>query len=122
MKKTILIAEDDPGILEIMRIVLANKGYSVVSVVDGKFLLKEVNRTSPNLILLDIWMPNIAGDKLVKILKASPETAKIPIVIVSALSEAAVIAKTVGADGFLEKPFDIEDLANIVKKYSSGKS
>lgn len=82
-----------------------------------KAIYKKVLEYKPDLIFLDIWMPGINGKEVTKILKREPLTSKIPIVIVSALNDTKKIAQEVGADGYLEKPFDMDELLGVVKRY-----
>ena len=66
------------------------------------------------MILLDIWMPVISGDQVLRALKSDKEKAKIPILMYSASTDGKLIAKAAGADGYLEKPFDIEFLLSNI--------
>jgi len=117
--KKIFIVDDDPSILEVMTIVLEEKGYDVSSISSGpqffELLKKEPH---PDLIFLDLWISGSEGTEITKQLKADKKTKNIPIVIVSALNDLESIAENAGADGFLEKPFEIENLLSIVEKHT----
>ena len=115
--KLILICEDDPGVSELERVILEENGYHVRILNNGRGILKKIKEYLPNLLLLDLWMPGIEGEEIIRILKSDPETKKLPVVVVSALDDAEERAKEQGADGFLSKPFDLEDLLGVVKKY-----
>ncbi len=115
--KKIFVVDDDPGILEVITIILSDKGYIVTSISDGQQLFKELKKQTPDLLFLDIWISGSDGREITKKLKSDAETKDIPIVIVSALNETEKIAKDIGADGFLEKPFDIDKLLDIVGKF-----
>lgn len=117
MNKNILICEDEEGIVEVTKIVLEEKGYNVIAVPDNTQIFDIVEKVKPNLILLDLWMPGLSGEEIARKLKNDPETKEIPIIIVSANRYTKNIAEDVGADNFLEKPFDIDALEKIVQQY-----
>ncbi len=117
--KVILVADDDPGILEVMSIILTDGGYKVVTEENPANIIQRIKEIQPKLILMDLWMSGMDGHEVTQILKNRAGIANIPIVIISALGEGEKIAQNAGADDFLAKPFDIEDLLNIVKKHLS---
>lgn len=117
-QKTIFVVDDDPGILEVITIILTERNYKVVAFSDGTNILTEVKKQKPDLIFLDIWISGSDGRDITRRLKAETETKEIPIIIVSALNETEKIAKEVGADSFLAKPFDIDTLARQVTKFT----
>lgn len=113
-KQTVVLCDDDEGILEVARIVLEDKGYRVVTCLDCEEIFKKIEKEKPAVVLLDLWMPKQGGDEITKILKSREETKNIPVIIVSASKDAVHVAKEVGADGCLCKPFDIEELETKV--------
>lgn len=117
MSKNVLICDDDPGILDVVKIVLYEKGYHVVAVKNGEELNRALQESHPDLILLDLWMPGISGEVVTKKLKKDDKTKHIPIIVVSARTDTEETAIKSGADGFLLKPFDIEHLETIVEKH-----
>jgi len=117
MNKKVLICDDDEGILEVAGIVLGEKGYEVEQISESDLVVDRVNEFNPDVVLLDLWMPKVSGEDLTKQLKGNPETAGIPVVIVSASMETQKIAVAAGADGFLCKPFNISDLEDVVDKF-----
>jgi len=117
--KKILVCDDDEGIAEVMRIMLEGAGYTVNVLSNGKSIQKKIEIFKPNLIFVDVWMPGIDGKEITKLLKREKSSSKIPIIVVSALNDTRKIAKDCGADGFLEKPFDMNTLLNLAKKYTS---
>lgn len=119
MSKQILVCDDDPSILEIIKIILEDSGFVVKILSSGKGIEKKVLEYQPDLILLDIWMPGIDGKEITKLLKRKKETKNIPIIVVSALNETEKLAKELGADDFLAKPFDMNDLLSKANKYTS---
>ena len=119
MKKTVILCDDDEGILEIAKIVLEDQGYRVLTCVDSRKMFDLVSHEKPNLVLIDLWMPHLNGDVIALTLKNHNTTKNIPIVIISANRDTEEIAVQVGANGYLAKPFDINDLEAIVEKHLS---
>lgn len=117
MKRTVLVVDDDPGILEVIKIILEDNGYQVITLSNAYQVLKQVSECAPHLIVMDLWMSGIDGHQLSKKLKNNHLTKHIPIVVISALSNIEEITKQSQADDFLAKPFNINDLVMIVKKW-----
>lgn len=117
MAKYILACDDDIGIVEVIRIVLEEKGYEVKVTSNSEEVYSLIQSKRPDLLLLDLWMPGLRGEEIVKELRADKKTADIPIIIISASRETEIIAKEVGANTFLNKPFDIDKLEEIVDQY-----
>jgi CheY-like chemotaxis protein len=117
MKKTILIAEDDKAIVEVIDIILTEAGYETVILKTGEKVVATVKKRKPHLLLLDIWLSGEDGGEIAKNLKAENHTKNVPIIMISANNEIEQIAREVGADGFLRKPFDIDDFLQTVAKY-----
>jgi len=117
MRKKILLCDDDEGVVEVVKIVLAEKGYAVEVLYECGEIDKQVKKIKPDLIILDLWIPEIGGEQATRVLKADPATRNIPIIILSAHHDTEKLAKAVGADAFLKKPFDITVLENIVGKH-----
>lgn len=118
LKNKVLVCDDDEGISEVIKIILNQAGYIVSSISNGKSIQKKVKEFSPNLILLDIWMPGIDGKQATKLLKRNKTTKNIPIIMISALNSTESNAHACGADDFLLKPFDMNILLSKVKKYT----
>jgi CheY-like chemotaxis protein len=116
-KKKILVADDDPAILEVITLILEDEGYAVTTSANGE-TVEKVQGELPDLILLDIWMSGMDGRDICKRLKAKPKTKHIPIVMISANKDAKAIALDAGANDFLAKPFEMTKLLAIVAKYA----
>lgn len=114
--KKILICDDDEGILEATKILLNQSGYDVELISDGKDILKAIRDVRPDVVLLDLWMPNLDAKKLLKKIKKEPELVNVPIIIFSASNETEKISKEIGANDFIKKPFEIEDLTLVIEK------
>lgn len=121
MKKSILIAEDDKAIVEVMDIILREAGYETLLLKSGEKVVATAQKRKPDLLLLDIWLSGEDGGEIAKTLKGNDKTKSIPIVMISANNETEQIAKAAGADGFLRKPFDIDDFLKTVSKFTDSK-
>jgi len=114
MKKKILVADDDPAIVDSVQIILELEGYNVSTTVDGETVYG-LKRNFPDLLLLDIWMSRLDGREICRYLKDNPSTKNIPIIIISASKDVEASAVMAGADGFIAKPFEMDDLLTKVK-------
>ena len=115
--KKILIADDDPGILDAVGLMLEFEGYEVKSTLNGATLLTMENEEFPDLVLLDIWMSGHDGRDICKHLKQKESTRNIPILLISASQDIEASALEAGANDFLAKPFDINDLLEKIEKH-----
>src|SRR5579863_3467641 len=113
MKKKILIAEDDRAIIDVVKIILENEGYEVFTADQGEIVHKTIDEQMPDAVLLDIWLYGEDGGQIAKEIKGKSKTKHIPVILMSANNETEKITKQVGADDFLLKPFNIEDLLYI---------
>lgn len=111
-----MIADDDPGILDAIGILLEFEGYEVSSTPDGNSLLA-MTGNFPDLLLLDIWMSGIDGRDICRRLKQQPSTFNMPVVLLSASRDIELSAIEAGADGFLAKPFEIGDLLKKIETH-----
>ena len=119
-KKKILIADDNIGILEAMQLILEDAGDEVETTEDGR-MVQEMVQKFPDVLLLDIWMSGMNGGDICKHLKSQERTKQIPIIICSANKDTKQIAHEAGADDFLLKPFEMDNLLAKVKKFVDGK-
>ncbi|MEQ8385715.1 MAG: response regulator [Coleofasciculus sp. A1-SPW-01] len=112
LKETILIVDDSPDNLSILRNVLTEQGYNVRVSLNGRQTLQSVNIMQPDLILLDILMPDMDGYQVCQQLKANPETQAIPIIFISALKETfdKVKAFEIGAADYISKPIETQEV------------
>lgn len=111
----ILVADDDKLVQAVLRDVLANAGYVILSAWDGEEALAKARAESPDLILLDIMMPKRNGIQVAQDLKGDAATRDIPIVIVSSLAGTPA-AQASKAEAYLQKPFLPNDLIKTVWK------
>ncbi len=116
MQPKILVVDDDESILEVIQIVLESEGYQIQISQNGD-CFQHFTGCLPDLILLDVLLSGEDGREICKQLKHNQTTAHIPVVILSAHSDANKLVDVSGADDFLEKPFDVEVLIEIVEKH-----
>jgi CheY-like chemotaxis protein len=109
-QKTVLVVEDDPWIRSLMADLLAGEGYSVVQASDGKAGLEMAEESEPDVILLDLAMPEKSGLDVLHELKSSKPTRDIPVIVVSAYAMLMMGSDARRADGVIQKPFDLADL------------
>ena len=114
MNKKILVCDDDHDILEITRLILEEEGYRVLTETGSFHLVERAISERPDLLLLDLWMPLLPGDELARQIRSTPELTGIPIVIFSATGEGKQRAMQAGADCFVTKPFDIDELLTTI--------
>ncbi|HEK19081.1 response regulator [Mucilaginibacter sp.] len=114
--KRIMVADDDPGIVDAIEMMLEFEGYQVSSTVDGATVL-DMKENLPDLLLLDIWMSGEDGRDICRKLKSLPETKGIPIIMISASRDIETSARDSGADDFLAKPFEMDTLLKKIELF-----
>jgi CheY-like chemotaxis protein len=117
MSLSVILAEDDPDIQLVARLALKRAGFNVTVVGNGQEALEAVQRTPPDVILLDWMMPELDGPETCRRLKADPSTAAIPVIFLTAKSQEAEIQRglSLGAAGYVTKPFDALALGQQVR-------
>jgi len=113
MKKKILVIDDDQDILDLTEFLLQEIGYDVVASLTAN-ILDDVLQINPDLILLDNWLGDTSGQEQCKILKKKPTTRHIPVILFSASTDLEKNAKDCLADGYIEKPFDVDYLEEVI--------
>jgi DNA-binding NtrC family response regulator len=116
MKNCILIYDDDPDILSVCKIILNQNDYHVETRIHNTDIIKDIGQLSPDLIFMDLWIPELGGEKAITLMKNNKATQHIPIILFSANAEIEEIFKRTRADGFLKKPFEIATLLGILKE------
>jgi DNA-binding response OmpR family regulator len=112
-KKKVLVADDEPGILRVLGIKLRLAGYEVMTALSGREALELLESSLPDIMLLDIIMPDTDGFQVLEKLRA---TSALPVIAFSARPDNAKKALELGANDFVAKPFDVEDVARRIKK------
>ena len=120
----VMAVDDDPVIRGLLEVNLEMEGHEVVTAVDGRDALDKVRAHAPDLILLDVMMPNVDGWQVAATLKGDPATAHIPVVFLSARAMEADVRKgtELGVDSYVTKPFDPIDLMELVERLLRGAS
>ena len=118
MGRRILVTDDSPTILEILKTVLAEEGYEVIAATDGQQALDLARAENPDLIILDLMLPKIDGYKVCRILKFDERFKNIPIIMLTARSKESdeQLGREVGADAYIKKSFLLEGIVDEVKK------
>ena len=114
----VLIVDDETHNRALLEIMLSSDGYDLLTAASGEEALAVVEEHRPDLILLDIMMPEMNGFEVTTVLKANPATQHIPIIILSALDDSGAIERglQVGADDFLTKPIHHIELRARIRK------
>jgi phosphate regulon transcriptional regulator PhoB len=113
----ILVVEDEPDIRKLVNYNLAQEHYKVIEAEDGEQALKAIQRDKPHLVVLDLMLPGLSGIELCKILRERSDTAKLPILMLTAKAGEAdrVVGLEMGADDYLSKPFSPRELVARVR-------
>jgi DNA-binding response OmpR family regulator len=120
----ILVVEDVPLGLAVLRMHLESEGFEVITARDGVEALDQAREGHPDLVLLDLMLPRLSGERVCQELRADPRTQGLPIVVVSARVQEAerLRAFAAGADAFITKPYDREHLVSEVRaRLASGR-
>jgi two-component system response regulator VicR len=117
--KHILCIEDEPEMIDLIRLILGRRGFDVVGAAGGKEGLEKVRQEPPDLILLDLMMPDMDGWEVYQQIKADEKTKNIPVIVVTAKAQS--IDKVLGlhiakVDDYIAKPFSPQELLNSVDK------
>lgn len=107
----ILIVDDDTKVTTLLKRFLSSAGYEVTAINDSSKAVHTADTIHPDLFILDIMMPQPDGYKLCTLFRADPKFARTPILIITALEDSNSKATAFGANDFLAKPFDLDELA-----------
>ncbi|GFE58169.1 response regulator transcription factor [Geobacter sp. AOG1] len=121
-KNRILVVEDEESLLKLESILLSSKGYNVTGVMDGRSALEEIAANPPDLVILDIMLPELDGFEVCRHIKEDPATKGIPVVMLTAKKNSQDYARgmEMGADAYITKPFKsakvIETIEGLLNK------
>jgi DNA-binding response OmpR family regulator len=118
----ILVVEDDPQVARLISLVLQRNGHQSEIVADGESALDKVKAKRPVMIFADLTIKGLNGEALCSTLKGQADTKGIPYVIVSGDRDIAEKARVCGADDYMGKPFEFDDLIRLVNKYAKTQS
>lgn len=116
----VLVADDEPAIVEMIRDILEEYGFSVVTAANGAEALRLVEEAEPEVVLLDVNMPVLDGEGFVAAVRE--RGLRVPIVIMTAGSSAKRWATQLGADAYLSKPFELSSLIDVTTRFAATKS
>ena len=111
-----LIVEDDPATRALEEIVLEADGFAVLTAGNGEEGIRLARERCPAVILLDLALPTASGFDVLQTLKGASDTAPIPVVLISAYANLVENSATRGASGYVQKPFDIDELLSEVRR------
>jgi len=117
MGKRVLLIEDEPNIIQAISFILAQDGWRVDTHADGKTALAEVARRNPDVVILDVMLPNRSGFEILQDLRADPGTADLPVLMLTARGQKKdrEMAERFGASRFMTKPFSNAEVLSAVR-------
>ena len=117
MTARVLVVDDEPDLLELVRITLAQSGYTVETAASGSAALAALRRAPPDVMILDLMLPDLSGTELCARVRADQRLAALPIIMLTAKSEEIdrVVGLELGADDYVTKPFSPRELALRVR-------
>ncbi len=117
MAKKILVVDDEPDVLKVILLRLEKAGYEAMGGRNGREAMDLARRMIPDLIILDVYLPDMNGDDVTRVMRSDDKLKCIPIILVSATTvSVAERARDCGAEGYLGKPFEPEELLGLVKE------
>lgn len=118
-KKKILVVDDEVDLVKTIQVYLELGGYKVLASYNGDDALNQARKENPDLILLDIMLPKLDGYKVCRLLKFDEKYKHIPILMMTAKTQEKdkLIGKETGANEYITKPFDMEELTEMIKAY-----
>jgi DNA-binding response OmpR family regulator len=118
MKRKILVVDDEPDAVELIEFNLCQAGFDVSTAADGAEALKKAREVRPDLIVLDVMLPEMSGLEVCKVLRRDPATAAVPIIMLTARAAEVdrVVGLEIGADDYVTKPFSPRELVLRIRK------
>src|SRR5512145_2347608 len=117
MAERILVIDDEPDLLELVRINLRQAGYEVETAETGRDALELLRRSAPDLVVLDLMLPDVTGTEICRRMRTDPELADLPIIMLTAKADEVdrVVGLELGADDYVTKPFSPRELTLRVR-------
>ncbi|MGH8736413.1 MAG: response regulator transcription factor [Burkholderiales bacterium] len=114
----VLIAEDDPNIVEALSFVLSRDGFDVCAVLDGEEALRRLRSAPPDVMILDLMLPKRNGFEVLKLIKSDPALRALPVIVLTAKGQAQDrrLVEQIGVEGFMTKPFSNSDVLEAVRR------
>lgn len=117
---TILVVDDDPAIRDVVADILSMSDYDVQTAANGAEALEQIRQEQPAAVLLDLMMPIMDGWEFLRHCRREPPCAPVPVAIMSAARDASAVAHELGAQAFLAKPFELDDVLCVVDRLAAG--
>lgn len=123
IKEKILLAEDEESLLRLETILLSSKGYRVTAVTEGRAALASIDADRPDIVILDIMLPDMDGLDVCRMIRANPQTASIPVIILTAKKNSNDVAAglAAGANAYVTKPFKTAAVIDSIEKLLGGR-
>lgn len=115
-KKRVFICDDDKGITDMLEMVLELEDVDTFTETDSVHAYDRLLQFKPDILIVDLWMPIVTGDQLIKRIRANQELKNLYIICISASRDGLQVADEAGADQFMAKPFDVEEFLNMVEQ------
>lgn len=118
MSARVLIAEDEPNLVESLSFILSREGCEVSAVFDGESVLERLRTDRPDVLVLDVMLPRRTGFEVLKLIKTDPGLRAIPVMVLTAKGQERDrrTAEDLGADAFVTKPFSNQDVVDRIKR------
>lgn len=116
IRKCILIYDDNQEMLLLCKKILAKYPYRVETLSRCENVISDIQELKPDIIIMDLWIPEIGGEKAIALMKGNPATQDIPVFLFSANAEIKEICQKVNANGYIEKPFDINTFKETIEQ------
>jgi CheY-like chemotaxis protein len=113
---TVLVVDDEFGIVDVLETILTDEGYRVVTACNGKQGLARLSEEKPEVILLDFMMPIVSGGEMLRAMAAEPAYQRIPVIMISSLREDVIAERCTGYAAFLHKPFRVAAVLSTVAR------
>ena len=122
MSARVLIAEDEPNLVESLSFILSREGCVVSAVFDGESVLERLRSDRPDVLVLDVMLPLRTGFEVLKLIKTDPGLRGIPVMVLTAKGQERDrrTAEDLGADAFVTKPFSNQDVVDRIKRLAGG--
>lgn len=115
-RSTILVVDDEPGIVDVLSAVLKDAGHQTSGAGNGQEALSRLKASVPDLVLLDVEMSVLDGGATLSAMKADPRLSSVPVIVMSGIAESMVKRRCRGYDAFLRKPFSLDELLDTVNE------
>lgn len=123
-RRKVLVVDDDPSMIKVLRLLLKTKGFDIIEAESGMKAIAAARRQLPDIVLLDIMMPDVDGFEVCRKLKLDPLTEDIPVIFVTARTAREHVERgiSLGAQGYIKKPFLPADLVAKIDELTGGAS